>query len=167
MKKTLFLLFAMAMVFSSCDEQAKMVIDVKAETDQIKAVLDQYVVANEEQNFSLIEKIWAENENIVLIGTDSDEKLVGWTQIEEAIKHQFDAFTDTYINIGERNIRLNATANTAWFNQIMNYNFIYNGEAKSFSGVRFTGVMEKTEGQWLLVQGHLSIPAEAQLKEVY
>lgn len=167
MKKILFLVFAMAMVFTSCRDQGKEVIDIKAETDQIKAVLDQYVVANEEQNFSLIEKIWAERENIVLIGTDLDEKLIGWTQIEKAIKHQFEAFKDTYINVSEQNIRLNATANTAWFSEVMNYNFIYNDEAMSFSGIRFTGVLEKIDDQWLLVQGHLSIPAEAQLKEVY
>lgn len=167
MKKNLFLVIILVMVFSSCRYQGEDVIDIKAETDQIRAVLDQYVVANEEQNFSLIETIWDANERIVLIGTNSDEKLVGWSEIDKAIKEQFESFTDTYIVVSEQNIRLNATANTAWFNEVMNYNFIYNEEAKSFSGVRFTGVLEKINEKWLLVQGHLSIPAEAQLNEVY
>lgn len=167
MKKNLFLVIILILIFSSCRDQGKVVIDIKAETDQVKAVLDQYVVANEEQNFSLIENIWAANESIVLIGTNLDEKLVGWNKINEAIKHQFESFTDTYIVVSEQNIRLNETANTAWFNEIMNYNFIYNEEAKSFSGVRFTGVLEKIDNKWLFVQGHLSIPAEAQLNKVY
>ena len=167
MKKILFLVIGLVLVFSSCRYQGEVVIDIKAETDQVKAVLDQYVIANEEQNFGLIETIWAANENIVLIGTNMDEKLIGWSQIEEAIQHQFEAFTDTYIVVSEQNIRLNETANTAWFNEMMNYNFIFNGEAKSFSGIRFTGVLEKVSGKWLLVQCHLSIPAEAQLKDVY
>ncbi len=167
MKKSLLLMFVIALVLSSCGFQEEEIIDIKAETDLVQAVLDQYVIANEEQNFSLIETIWAANENIVLIGTDSDEKLIGWSQIEEAFKHQFEAFKETFIVVSEQNIRLNETANTAWFSEIMNYNFIYNDEAKSFSGIRFTGILEKIEGKWLLVQGHLSIPAEAQLKEVY
>ncbi len=167
MKKNLFLMIALVLLFSSCRYQGEKVIDMKAETNQVKAVLDQYVVANEEQNFSLIESIWAANESIVLIGTNSDEKLVGWTKINEAIKHQFEAFTDTYIVVSEQNIRLNESATTAWFNEVMNYNFIFNEEAKSFSGVRFTGVLEKINGKWLFVQGHLSIPAEVHFKKVY
>ena len=167
MKKSLFLMFAFALVFSSCRYQGEVVVDIKAETDLVKAVLDQYVLANEEQNFSLIETIWAANENIVLIGTNLDEKLIGWSQIEEAFKRQFETFKNTFIVVSEQNIRLNETANIAWFSEVMNYNFIYNDEAMSFSGVRFTGVLEKIEGKWLLVQGHLSIPAKAQFKEVY
>jgi hypothetical protein len=35
----------------------------------------------------------------------------------------------------------------------------------SFEGIRFTGVLEKIDGKWQLVQGHLSVPYEAEIEE--
>ncbi len=167
MKKTIsFLLLALVMV--SCNyEEPTTPVDLKAEIQQIKTVLEQYVLANEEQDFDIIEQIWAADENIVMIGTDSDERLVGWKQIEKAIKHQFKSFQETYITVSEQIIRINETGNTASFSELLAYNFIYQEEAKYFQGMRFTGVLEKIDGNWLLVQGHLSIPAEVEMNEVY
>jgi hypothetical protein len=166
MKKYLFLIITIVLVITSCRYKGDDVVDVKAQIDQIKTLLEQYVTANQDQNFSLIENIWSSSEDIILIGTDLDERLTGWTQIQKAINQQFKSFEDTYISVSDQIIRLNKTGNTAWFSLVMNYNFIYNKEAVSFSGIRFTGVIDKIEGKWLFVQGHLSIPAEAQLKEV-
>ena len=36
---------------------------------------------------------------------------------------------------------------------------MYKGEAQKFEGLRFTGVVEKMDGEWKLVQAHLSVPA--------
>ncbi len=167
MKKGTYFIIVIVLVFAACQNAGSKKVDIKAERDQVKALLDQYVVANEQQNFKLIESIWAGNEDIILIGTDSDEKLKGWSQIKKAITQQFKHFSDTYIVISEQNIRVNDQATTAWFSQEMNYNFIYKDEAKKFSGIRFTGVLDKIDGQWKMVQGHLSIPEEAELEEVY
>jgi hypothetical protein len=48
---------------------------------------------------------------------------------------------------------------------VLDYNFIYMGEDMSFEGIRFTGVLEKKDGKWKLVQGHLSVPYEAEFEE--
>lgn len=167
MKK--FILFSLlAMIITSCNyEEPAIAIDLKAETQQIKTVLEQYVMANQNQDFEIIEKIWAADENIVMIGTDSDERLIGWKMIEKAIKHQFKSFQETYITVSDQIIRINESGNTASFSELLAYNFIYNEEAKSFEGMRFTGVLEKIDGSWLMVQGHLSIPAEVEMNEVY
>lgn len=131
------------------------------EIRQIENVLEQYVVANENQDFSIIENIWGKDEDIILIGTESDEKLIGWNQIKEAIQHQFQAFENTYISVTEQHIVINETCNTAWFSEELSYNFIYKGEALSYEGIRFTGVLQKYMGRWEIAQGHLSVPAEA------
>ena len=85
------------------------------ETEAIENVLEKYIIANEKQNFELIEEIWAPNPDIILYGTDSDERLMGWTNIKAAIKDQFSQITDTYISASEQFIKLNCTGNTAWF----------------------------------------------------
>ena len=168
MKRLLIITVVFLLVFSSCTKnKSSVAVDIKAERAKIEAVLEQYVVANEGQDLGLIHKIWAGKESIVMIGTDSDERLVGWNMIMSATENQFKEFEETYIAVSDQKIFVNETGNTAWFNELMNYNFVYQGEAKSFSGMRFTGVLEKLNGEWCLVQGHLSIPAEVEMNEVY
>ncbi len=158
MRKYFILLLTIGLLaLISCREEQKEV-DIGAEKAAVENVLEKYVLANENQDFSLIEQIWADDDDIVLLGTDGDEKYKGWNQIKSAIQHQFSEFEDTYISVLDQVIKLNSTGNTAWFSETLNYNFIYHGEAMSFEGIRFTGVLEKNEGMWEMVQGHLSIP---------
>lgn len=151
---------AILLLLSTACDRAEPTVDMSDELAKIESVLEKYVMANENKDFSLIEQIWCENDKIVLIGTDSDEQFVGWEPIKAAIQHQFAEFEDTYISVLDQKIQINETGNTAWFSEFLNYNFIYKGEAKSFEGIRFTGVLVKKNDQWVLVQGHLSIPVK-------
>lgn len=165
MKKIIPVFILILTVFIGCNTVTQKKIDFEEEKMKIENVLDQYVLANENQDFSIIEIIWAEDDDIVLIGTDSDEKLIGWEAIKKAIKHQFKSIDSTYISINEQLIKINKTANTAWFSEVLNYNYMYKGQAMSFEGIRFTGVLQKRDQDWEIVQGHLSIPAEVDLEE--
>ena len=153
-----FTLIALIFFFlTSCQEERKC-FNKDDELSKIENVLEHYALANESQDFNLIEKIWATDDDIVLIGTHANEKLVGWEQIQKAIKKQYSEFEDTYISVIEQKITINESGNTAWFSEFLNYNFIHEGQAMSFEGIRFTGILEKRGDQWLIVQGHLSIP---------
>jgi SnoaL-like protein len=133
--------------------------NTEEEITKIETLLDQYVIANEKQDIGIIETIWSDAKDIELIGTENDELLVGWDVIKKAISDQFNLFDNTYISVNDQIIHLNETGNTAWFFETLNYNFIYVGKAMSFEGIRFTGVVEKKNGNWEIVQGHLSVPA--------
>ena len=165
MKKfTPFLSIFLFFVFQFCS-QPQPQVDHQKEISAIRTVLERYAIARENEDLSIIEEIWAPDEDIILIGTDSDENLVGWEEIRKAIRRQFGSFENTLISITDQEIKINKNGNTAWFSQMLNYNFIFNSEAMSFEGIRFTGVLEKREGQWRLVQGHLSIPVEVDIEE--
>ncbi|MEE4258744.1 MAG: nuclear transport factor 2 family protein [Bacteroidales bacterium] len=158
--KRISLLFVLVsvLIISSCSDCDKK-LNLKDETIAIENVLEKYIIANENQDFELTEEIWAPNPDIILYGTDSDDRLMGWTNIRAAIKDQFSQITDTYISASDQFIKLNCTGNTAWFAETLNYNFVYKGEARSYEGLRFTGVLEKMDGEWKIVQAHLSVPA--------
>ena len=159
MKKLNLLAFLFVIfVITACSDQ-KPKIDKAAEIIAIEDVLEAYVLANENQDFDLTEKIWAPDSDIILYGTDSDERLMGWTNIRSAVKTQFSQIEETYISVSNQFIKLNECGNTAWFAETLDYNFVYKGEARSYEGLRFTGVMEKTNGEWKIVQAHLSLPA--------
>jgi ketosteroid isomerase-like protein len=152
------------LLFSGC-EANKEKVDLQAETRAIEEVLESYIIANENQDFTLIEKIWAPKEDIILYGTDTDERLMGWTNIRDAVRLQFNLIEDTYISASDQYIRISDDGKTAWFAETLNYNFVYKEEARTYDGLRFTGVMQKIDGHWLIVQAHLSVPASVGIKD--
>lgn len=151
----------------ACEPQAEKCpdVDFDKELSDIRTALEQYELARESEDFSTVEQIWASDEDIVLFGTEGDEQMVGIEAIKKAMSRQFDEFENTLINISEQKIKINKSGNTAWFSEVLDYNFIYLGEDMTFEGIRFTGVMEKCDGHWKLVQGHLSVPYEAEIEE--
>ncbi|NOX86734.1 MAG: nuclear transport factor 2 family protein [Chlorobi bacterium] len=167
MKKFLFIFAAASVIFflNSCNRGCGKKVDRAQEFIAIENLLEEYILANENQDFDLIQKIWAPKSDIVLYGTDSDEKLIGWTNIKNAIKNQFKQIHDTYISATDQFIQMNDCATTAWFAETLNYNFIYDDQAHSYEGMRFTGVLEKIDGKWRFVQAHLSLPAHVNIKK--
>jgi len=164
MKKTILTLAILVIFLISCknDTGVKSSVDPKIESEKVALVLEKYIIANETQNLDLIKQVWATQDDIVVFGTDYDESMVGWEKIESAIKKQFEAVEDTYISFRDQMISINETGNTAWFSEILNYNYIYQGKAIQYEGLRFTGVLEKINGEWLIVQSHLSIPGSGE-----
>jgi len=168
MKKTILLLIPMLLLgFGGCAPEGEKCpeVDFDKEMSDIRTLLEQYELARENEDFSTVEMIWADDNDILLIGTESHEELKGIDAIKKAMAKQFDEFENTLINISDQKIGMNKTATTAWFYEMLDYNFIYQGEDMVFEGIRFTGVLEKRDGKWKLVQGHLSIPYEAEIKE--
>ncbi len=158
MKKLFYFAVLIGMVLvSACDKEQKKV-DKEAERNAIKLVLEKYVLANENQDMGLIEDIWCPSESIVSFGTEGDEKHIGFRNIKKAVQDQFNTFSDTYISYRDQIIEVNETGNTAWFSEIINYNFILNDEAVSYEGIRYSGVLIKKDCKWKLVQTHMSIP---------
>ena len=133
-------------------------IDFNQEKEKVALVLEKYVIANEEQNLNLIKEVWAMNPEIVVFGTNSDETIIGWDAIKNALQKQFASIEDTYISVRDQRIGINETGNTAWFSEFVNYNYIYKGKPVKYEGLRFTGVLEKINDEWLIVQSHMSIP---------
>ncbi len=158
MKKLIIVILIGYLAVSCCNENTSTSFDLEQEKEKVALVLEKYVIANEKQDLDLVKEIWASSPDIVVIGTNSDEKIIGWEEIRSTLQRQFVSFEETYISIHNQIIEVNETGNTAWFSEIVNYNYIYQGEAKQFEGLRFTGVLEKINDEWYIVQSHMSIP---------
>ncbi len=159
MKRTLFISFSsilLLFLLGSCTD--KNVVDIQKEKNAVKLVLEKYALANENQDLNMIEEIWCPSDSIVSIGTESGEILQGFSSIKSAVEKQFQAFSKTYISYSDQLINISKDGNTAWFSEIVNYNFILNEKAMSYEGLRYTGVLVKKDGKWKLVQTHISVP---------
>ena len=165
MKRTLFIsLYSILLLFllGSCTD--KNVVDIQKEKNAVKLVLEKYALANENQDLNMIEEIWCPSDSIVSIGTESGEILQGFSSIKSAVEKQFQAFSKTYISYSDQLINISKDGNTAWFSEIVNYNFIINSQAMQYEGLRYTGVLVKKDGKWKLVQTHISVPVVPEAK---
>lgn len=136
-------------------------VDLEMEREKVALVLEKYVIANEKQDIELVHDVWAAEPDIVVFGTNSDEMMIGWEAIKATMERQFNSFEDTYISIHDQIIKVDEFGRTAWFSEIVNYNYIYQGQNRQFEGLRFTGVLRKFGDDWLIVQSHMSIPGSS------
>lgn len=57
-------------------------------------------------------------------------------------------------------INLSVSGNVAWFYCILNDINTYKGQSANWENTRWTGVLEKREGKWVIVQQHFSFASE-------
>lgn len=158
----LLLLPLLALLLFSCKDAPKEeAYDIEAEKEAVFNVLESYVIANETRDMDLIKQVWADQPDIVVFGTESDERLVGWESIHEALEKQFATFKDTYVAMTETEVNVSPKCRTAWFSAMINYTFTYRGQTVSYEDLRFTGVLTKDDDdKWHIVQSHISVPAK-------
>jgi ketosteroid isomerase-like protein len=118
-----------------------------AEAAAVSTVLDTFHTAaaraDEEAYFALLAP------NAVFLGTDATER---WD------KAAFRAFAHPYFAKGQgwtftardRHIDVSRDGHVAWFDELL--------DSASYGECRGTGVLEKGEGGWKIVQYHLTIP---------
>lgn len=118
-----------------------------AETTAIATVLDAFHAAaaraDEEAYFALLAP------NAVFLGTDATER---WD------KAAFRAFAHPYFAAGKgwtftprnRHVDLSRDGRVAWFDELL--------DSATYGECRGTGVLEKVDGGWKIVQYHLTIP---------
>ncbi|MDZ7265311.1 MAG: nuclear transport factor 2 family protein, partial [candidate division KSB1 bacterium] len=66
------------------------------------------------------------------------------------------------VTIKDQVIKVNQYGNTTWFSEIAEWDLVAQGQAVNLQGLRFTVVLEKRNGNWVVVQFHSSIPVSGQ-----
>jgi ketosteroid isomerase-like protein len=118
------------------------------------------VIANEARNISLISELWANDSAVLSIGTDRNDVLRGFDAVLEKFKEQYRYFEDTYISATNIDIYVHPSCETAWFSEVLQYNYTQGEKAIEYSDLRFTGFLEKRDGAWVIIHTHLSAPAD-------
>ncbi|HOI87333.1 MAG TPA: nuclear transport factor 2 family protein [Lentimicrobium sp.] len=151
----LLLLFA-----SACNSNpAVKAPDPSAEKEAIKLALQKYVIANETQNIAMIADLWANDSTVFSIGTDRRDVLEGFEAVKSTFSGQFERFEDTFIAARDLRIYVHPSCEAAWFSQVLQYNFTIGDTGYEYPDLRFTGFLEKRDGKWVILQTHLSKPA--------
>lgn len=136
--------------------------DLEAAKAAVNAVLDQYIRCVETEDMELMAKIIAHDPDMVCIGTDAAERLVGYKALMDTMKKQFESAEDTKMVSRERVVVVHGSGEVAWWSELVDWKGKAFGEPFVLEGARFTGVLEKRSGEWVIVQFHASIPVSGQ-----
>ena len=137
-------------------------IDIETEKTKATTAVDQMIQALETEDMNLMAKIMAHDNDMVNFGTDAAERWFGWNALEESLKKQFASFDKTRLIVKDQVIKVNPSGNTAWFSEIVDWDVVADGQPTHIDGSRITGVLEKRNGTWLIVQFHVSVPVSSQ-----
>ena len=146
------------LLITACSQK----VDIETEKVKVKTVVDQFEEVLETEDMELLSMIFAHDTDMVNFGTDAAERIVGWESLKELMQKQNASFENTKITVKDQVIKVSKHGNTAWFSEIVDWDLIAQEQPVSLEGSRFTGVLEKRNGKWVIVQFHASIPVSGQ-----
>jgi len=134
-------------------------VNIEKESTTVKSVIDQFYQLHVTENMELLSQIMAHDEDMVNFGTDAVEHWIGWESVKEAFQKQWDSFENPEILLREQAIKISRSGNVAWYSMLLDFKVESEGKEILWNDVRTTGVLEKRDGRWIVVQFHNSLPA--------
>lgn len=132
-------------------------VNLEADKEQVKAVLDSYITSIETENMELYSKVMAHDSDMVNYGT-SGAPITGWDALKKAIEDQNSALSQTKITVSDLAIHVSDNGKFAWATCLWNFKAMI-GEKPIELPVRCTWILEKRVDGWVIVHFHKSVAA--------
>lgn len=100
----------------------------------------------------------ADNDELFFFQPDSKETIFGFNQLREMVEGLFmgDDFKAIKVEIKELRIHVSPSLKTAWYSCMLDDYNEFQGNPSVWENVRWTGVLEKVNGNWRIFQMHFS-----------
>jgi hypothetical protein len=139
-------------------------IDIKAEKARVEETIRDCIEwPYPEKNVDRLYSSLARSPSFFIFHPDSASTVTSFDDFDETIKTVFmdDKLKPTSTEIRDLRINLSHSGDVAWFSCILD-DFGEYGENKwEWKNCRWTGVLEKIDGKWLIFQMHFSLARDA------
>jgi hypothetical protein len=148
------LLFSIIMGICSCAPKA----DIAAEKAAIEGVVHASIGWAKEKDKELLYQCFAHDENLFYFSPANSGTIMGFEALQELVDGFFmqDAFQAIRYEVKDLRINLSHGGEVAWYSAYLDDFNEWNGQPASWINVRWTGTLEKRDGQWVIVQMHFS-----------
>ncbi len=133
-------------------------INLEAEMEKARTVLEQYHKALENEDMEMISSIYAHDDDIVQFNDVGKD--IGWKLIKATFQNWFEIADSINFTFRDEIIKIHDSGNAAWISFIQDGNLIYRDKPLSSKDVRATWALKKLNDNWVIVQSHFSIPSE-------
>lgn len=104
----------------------------------------------------LLENVISHDDHLFIFNPDA-HSTVGWSQFAKGFDFWMDPrFRMERFEIRNLRIHVSGSGTVAWWSCILDETARWDGRITSWHDARWTGVLEKRAGQWLIVQMHFS-----------
>ncbi len=159
MKKLIYL-FITLVVFSSCNDNN---VDLDIAKSEAKSFIDSQFDFFSSGSIEDAKKVF--DLDAVLIGTDEDEYLSGWSEVGPSIVGQIEVIKEPVFKSRDLNIVMGDDGKMASYTQLIDFTFKSGEETLEITNVRCSGVIKKLNEGWKVVQIHWSIGVKGQVIE--
>ncbi|NGP76834.1 nuclear transport factor 2 family protein [Balneolaceae bacterium YR4-1] len=126
--------------------------------NNIQTVIEQFFHAMDTQDYELMDNLIPNESNMVHIGTGVGEIWKGKNELLQATREQFENLQYYRAKIHNLTVNFSDSGNTAWYFHLLDAEIKSNDVITRWENARFTGVLEKQDEQWKMMQTHVSIP---------
>jgi len=104
----------------------------------------------------------AQDENLFFFNPDKEGTIIGFEAFRDLTENFFmkDDFKATAFEVWDMRINLSRSGEVAWFSTMLNDYGEYQGQPTKWENTRWTGVLEKRDGRWVIVQMHFSFACD-------
>jgi len=136
-------------------------VDVNAEKARIERVIHDGIGWAQTKNTELMYSCYAHDEDIFWFTPEAGGFNRGFENLKRTTENFFlnPAFKAIRYEIRELEINLSRSGDVAWYHCYLDDENEWQGRPASWINVRWTGVLEKREGNWVIVQMHFSYGA--------
>lgn len=146
--------------FIACSENNQ--LDLESERAEVMQVLDNFVKAHDERNLDLLLSCFSDKPDIVILGTDENELWVDKKSMGESQKKAYETFNTVKLTVRDKILKMCSSGDQALFYMRLHWYVESEGNQFTFTGIRITGVLEKENDKWQIVQLHTSMPVTGQ-----
>ncbi len=112
------------------------------------------------KNRPLAESTMSRDERLFIFNPDS-ASTIGWSQLVKNFDFWMDPrFKATKCDIRDLRIDVSRSGDVAWWSCILDDLGEWDGKPTGWKDTRWTGIMEKRDGKWLIVQMHFSFASD-------
>jgi ketosteroid isomerase-like protein len=135
-------------------------VDREAEIAAVAKSIDACIGWFEEKDFDLLFSVVAHDSNYVSVHP-TDNVVMGFAEFEKnAEVFRYEGFKYDRHEISDLKITMSKSGDTAWFYCVLDDMNTWDGQPANWEDTRWTGVLEKREGRWVIVQQHFSFASE-------
>jgi hypothetical protein len=110
---------------------------------------------------ALQENTMAQDEDLFYFWTGSTHTVVGWNQHLKTFETFMDPrFKAIRTEVRDLRIHLSHSGDVAWYSAMLDDVVEWEGKRGGGEDIRWTGVLEKRNGNWVIVQMHASLAAD-------
>ena len=131
------------------------------ETERIARVIDDSIGWFKTKDFDLLFSTMADDPDLFMFQPGSTGNIHGIERFREFSVIWLDPDT-RYASHDIRDLRIHSSSSgdVAWFSAILEDCGEYKGQAGCWEDTRWTGVLEKRDGRWVIMQMHFSFAAD-------